>query len=365
MGLKVSEIYLLDSKIPVKGQEQWSNSKFSIAYRLEELAERSGFSRFIEEGDLVALKVHFGDHGTTRALRSLYIRKMVEIVRSLGGEPFVTETCGLGMIHDRNRATGRIKIARENGYTYETLEAPIIISDGIKGFDYVEVDAPKPLEKVAVAKAIYEADKVVALTHVTAHMGSGFGGAIKNIGVGCVAKPTKFDLHHGEKPKIIEDRCTLCRKCEKICTSGAIRAPEIDSEKCIKCDGCSEVCGEHAIKVDWTDSRELSQRITRAAGAVLNSKGKDKFFYFNFMLEVTPHCDCFSFSDSPMAEDAGILAGSDILAIDRASADIINRGNDIFLSLYPEVDYRVQFETAEALCLGSSEYKIVKLENKV
>jgi len=351
----VSEVYLLDSRVPVKSFEHWSNHKLSLAYRLEELSRRSGFSGFIEEGDLVAIKVHFGDHGTTRTLRSLYIRKIVEIVKSLGGEPFVTETTGLGMLYDRNKATGRLKIAQENGYTFETLGAPIIIADGLKGFDYVEVEAPEPLGKVAVARAIYEADKVVALTHVTAHMGSGFGGALKNIGVGCTAKPTKFDLHHNNMPRIIEEKCTLCRACEKVCPSGAIRAPEIDKNKCIKCDGCSEACREYAIEVEWTTGEELSHRIAKAAKAVLDSKGRENFFYFNFMLEVTPHCDCFSFSDSPLSKDAGILAGSDILAIDRASVDIINSGEDKFLNLYPETDYRVQFDTAEALGRGSPE----------
>ncbi len=352
------EVYFLSSEIPVKSFEHWSNPKLSTAYRLRELAEKSGFGDFVEPGDIVALKVHFGDHGTTRTVRSVFIRQLAGLVRKLGGEPFVTETTGLGMLYHRNSAPGRIKIARENGYTNETLNAPIIIADGLRGFDFVSVEAEPPLNEVALARAIHEADKVVLITHVTAHMGSGFGGAIKNLGVGCVAKPTKFDLHHYDKPEIVEERCTRCGECQRICPSKAISPPKLDKEKCIKCDGCSEACRYDAIEVEWTSPDELNRRIVRSAEAVMKAKGRENIFYFNFLLEVTPHCDCFSFSSTPIAE-AGILASRDLLAIDKASIDII--GHEKLLSLYPEADFRVQIEEAERQNLGCSEYKLIRL----
>jgi len=375
-----AELQLLDPRVPVRHFKHWGKSRLSLPYRLQELAEASGFDSFIEEGDLVAVKVHFGDHGTSRTLRSPYIRKIVELIKAQGGDPFITETTGLGMVHDRSTALGRLKIAQENGYTSETCGAPLVIADGMKGFEYVEVDGPMPMNKVALAGAIYEADKVVALSHVTGHMSSGFAGAIKNIGIGCTAKPTKFDFHLEDKPEIIEEKCTFCKECEVLCPSDAIEAPVIHKDRCIKCGGCNEVCRPKAIRMPWSSDVFLGERTAKAAKAVVDAKGRENFFYFNFLLEVTPHCDCFSFSDSPIVGDIGVLAGEDPLAIDKASEDLINssqglkntmvenhgikEGEDKLLKLW-DADYRVQFNTAENVGLGTREYSINRLKVRI
>ncbi|WP_457554720.1 DUF362 domain-containing protein [Candidatus Pyrohabitans sp.] len=373
----MSEVYLLSSRAPVRSGEHWAERSYSLTSRLGRLASEAGLEEFIDRGDLVAVKVHFGDHGTTRVLRSVFVRKVVQLVKRAGGEPFVTETTGLGMRHDRSRAVGRIKIARENGYTFETLGAPIVIADGLLGFDGVAAPAKGALREVMVAKAIFEADKVVMLTHFTGHFSSSFGGAIKNLGVGCVAKPTKYDLHIDAPPEVDAAKCTRCNACAEACPGGAISPPAIDAARCVKCNGCVEYCEEKAIIVKWTDNATLSRRIAAAAKAVLKAKGRENFLFFNFLLEVTPHCDCCAFSDNPIVPDIGVLASRDALAIDRASLDLIEasqglentllgeesraRGARKFESLFEDLDTRVQLAEAERLGLGSAEYRLVEV----
>ncbi|NOZ58509.1 MAG: DUF362 domain-containing protein [Euryarchaeota archaeon] len=374
-----SDVYLLSSRAPVRDGEHWANRSYSLVSRLERLASAAGLEEFIDRGDLVAVKVHFGDHGTTRTVRSVYIRKVVQLVKRAGGEPFVTETTGLGMRYDRSSAPGRIKIARENGYTFETLDAPIVIADGLLGFDGVPRKlSDAALDEVLVAKAILEADKVVALTHFTGHFSSSFGGAIKNIGVGCVAKPTKYDLHIDAPPAIDAERCTLCNACAEHCPGGAISPPRIEAERCIRCNGCEEYCEHDAILLRWTDNATLSKRIAAAAKAVLEAKGRENFLFFNFLVEVTPHCDCCAFSDNPIVPDIGVLASRDALAIDRASLDLIEgsqglentllseesraRGARKFESLFEDLDTRVQLLEAQRLALGSAEYRLIEVD---
>jgi hypothetical protein len=376
--MSMSEVYFLDSRAPVRSVEHWANRSYSLVTRLEKLAFEAGLENFIEKGDVVAVKTHFGDHGTTRTLRSVYVRKVVQLVKKLGGKPFVTETTGLGMRYDRSTAHGRIKIARENGYTFETLAAPIVIADGLLGFDGIAYKLENAaLREVYVAKAILEADKVIALTHFTGHFSSSFGGAIKNIGVGCVAKPTKYDLHLDAVPSIDAAKCTRCGACAKRCPGRAISPPAIEAAKCIKCNGCVEYCEEDAIILKWTSNANLSKRIVAAAKAVLEAKGRENFLFFNFLLDITPHCDCCAFSDNPIVADLGVLASRDILAIDRASLDLIEASHGLdntllseearaakakkFESLFEDLDTRVQLEEAERLGLGSAEYRLVEV----
>ena len=374
----MGEVYFIDSRAHVRSVEHWSRRSYSLLTRLEKLAIEAGIESFIEKGDLVAVKTHFGDHGTTRTLRSVYVRKVVELVKKLGGKPFVTETTGLGMRYDRSTAPGRIKIARENGYTSETLGAPIVIADGLLGFDSVPCALENAsLGQVQVAKAVYEADRVIALTHFTGHFSSSFGGAIKNIGVGCVAKPTKYELHLDALPGIDATKCTRCGACARRCPGGAIAPPEIDTARCVKCNGCVEYCDEDAILLQWTSNATLSRRIAAAAKGVLEAKGRENFLFFNFLLEITPHCDCCAFSDNPIVADLGVLASGDVLAIDRASLDLIEASRGLentllseeaklanarkFETLFEDLDTRVQLREAEQLGLGSAEYRLVRV----
>ncbi|MEM4155648.1 MAG: DUF362 domain-containing protein, partial [Archaeoglobaceae archaeon] len=325
------EVFQVDSRAIVTQPEKWYQPKLSLVSKLKKLIDESGILEDVQKGDIVAVKTHFGDRGTTKTLRSVYIRAVVEKVIEAGGRPFVTETTGLGMIRPRCTAIGRLEIAEENGYTQQTLKAPIIIADGLLGMDFVEVPIDgKYLKKVFVAKAIAEADAVVFCTHFKLHMQSGIGGSIKNVGVGCVAKPSKFDLHASGYPKILAEKCTKCGKCIKICPTNAIQDYRIIEEKCLRCTGCAEVCKEDAVEINWLLGKEVGDRIVECAKGV--SKVAKKMSFLNFILDVTPHCDCHPYSDNSLISDIGILASKDMVSIDKASYDL-------YLNAQPTSDF--------------------------
>lgn len=375
------EVFFTSARAPIVELDKWYRPELSLGSKLERLINESGILEIAERGDVVALKTHFGDRGNTKSLRSIFIRKVAELVREKGAMPFATETTGLGMTRDRNFATGRIRIARENGYTAETLSAPIIIADGLKGYDHVEVKIKGlQLKKVYIAKAIADADKVISLAHFKGHFRGGFGGAIKNLGVGCVAKPSKYDIHIFDLPKIDQKKCSRCNACVKICPTDAISIEKdkviLSEEKCVRCLGCYEVCERNAFEVEWTIGRDIAERIVDCAKAVIDFKGKENFAFLNFLVDITPHCDCHPYSDVPIVPDQGIAASREILAIEKASVDMVNRAPTIqgsLASLHKETEdkfhttfdwnhSKFQLEAAKKLGIGSFEYRLIEMK---
>ena len=364
----MSDVFFVSADVDVTEPEKWYQPQQSLVFRLERLIEESGILEDISQGDIVAVKTHFGDRGTTKMLRSLFIRKIVEKVKERTRHVYVTETTGLGLIRDRSSATGRIMIAEENGFTSQTLGAPIIIADGLKGFDGVVVrQNTKHLKEVHVARAIAETDFVVVATHFKLHMKGGIGGSLKNVGVGCVTKTTKFDIHIPNPPRIDKEKCTKCMKCVEICPVNAIRNFEIDLTKCLKCTGCAEVCKDRAVKIGpWIDGDEFAERVVEAAKAVLDTVGKDNFSYLNFAIDITPHCDCHPYSGNPQVPDIGIFASKDIVSIDAASLDAYKRESLTSRALIKERFWKRtsperQIQYAEELGLGESKYDLIRL----
>ncbi len=374
------DVFFTSARAPVVELDKWYQPELSMVNKLEKLINESGILDFVERGDAVALKTHFGDKGNTKALRSVFVRKVAELVIEKGARPFVTETTGLGMTRDRNFAMGRIRIARENGYTYETLSAPIIIADGLKGLDYVEVETRGlQLKRAYIAKAIVEADKIISLAHFKGHFRGGFGGAIKNLGVGCVAKPSKYDIHIHDPPKIDPEKCNKCGACVQICPAKAISIKKgritRDGGKCVRCSGCSEVCERNAVEAKWTIGRDIAERIVDCAKAVIDYKGKENFAYLNFLVDVTPHCDCHPYSDVPIIPDLGITASREILAVEKASVDMVNRAPTIqgsLASLRKETEdkfhttfnwnhSKYQLEAAKKIGMGSFDYRLINV----
>lgn len=355
------KVYFTDVRADVTEPKKWFQPKLSAVNKLRNLIDESGILDTISPGDIVAVKTHFGDLGTTRTIRSVFIRAVVEEVKEIGGKPFVTETTGLGLTKPRCTAVGRLLIAETNGYTQQTLAAPIVIADGLLGFDFLKVDVDgKHLKSVYVAKAIAEADAVVCCTHFKLHMEAGIGGSIKNVGVGCVAKPSKFDVHASGYPVINMERCTRCDECIKVCPVKAIENYKILEEECLKCLGCYEVCESKAVKVNWLSGKPVSDRIVECAKGVL--KVNKNFSYINFLIDVTPHCDCHPYSDLPVVRDVGILASKDVVAIDAASLDLYEK--EIKIGFIPEDKYwswtdpHGMIGYAEELNLGKKNYKI-------
>ena len=366
----MSDVFFTDVRAPVTDPSKWYQPELSAVSKFEKLVRETNLFDFIEKGDKVAVKIHFGLSGTTRVLRPVFVRKAVELIKDQGGRPFVTETTGLGLLYDKSHAIGRLMIAEENGFTQQTCQAPIIVADGLLGFDYTEREIDgKWIRKVHVARAIAEADKVVSLAHFKGHIRAGIGGAIKNIGVGCVAKPSKYSIHLSKPPEITE-KCTKCGKCVDICPADAIDGYRIDLNKCLRCLGCYEVCEYNALNIgDWLMGDEIAERIVECAKGVLEEVGRENFVYVNFAIDITPHCDCHPYSDQPMAPDIGIFASRDIVSVDTACYDALKRIPEVEGSLaekleekkFPWTSPERQLIYAENLGIGERGYRIIEI----
>ncbi|MFX1295314.1 MAG: DUF362 domain-containing protein [Promethearchaeota archaeon] len=384
----MSEIYYTDARADISlrdiawGRLSFFQSDFSLVNKMEKLILKSGILDIVEKNDNVAVKMHWGTFSTTRTIRSIFIRKVVELLNERGAYVFITESVGLGMKNPRNYGIGRLKAAQIAGYTFETCLAPLIPADGLQGFDYkrVKVDGLQ-LKEVYVAKMIADADKVISCAHFKGHPRTGIGGAIKNLGVGAVAKPSKFMIHYYEDyPKIDNSKCDKCGKCREICPAGAITEEySINPEICCdyRCLGCNEVCRDKgAIPLNWCNNQDTAIRIADATKAVINTVGAENFAFLNYILDVTPVCDCAPYSDTPFVPDIGILAGTDPLAIDKASLDLINQAPTLPGSVMPEdsqnkitsiyaksfkCDPNYLLDASQKLKLGNSKYTLQKI----
>jgi len=330
--------------------------------------ERAFFSAGLDKGlkGTVGLKVHMGEPGDVHYLRPIYATKMVDIIRELGGDPVVVETSGLGRIPGRTSASKHLAAARRNGFCEKTIGAPILMVDGEDGLDNVKGSI--------VAEGLEELDSLVVLSHATGHIQTGFGGAIKNLGMGCVTKTGKYGVHFEGPPKINE-KCDLCGECVVVCPANAIEDGTI-SEKCVCCNACLDVCSKGAVVVKETTSEELSARIAENASAVVDVVAN--IGYINLLVDILPHCDCHPHSDIPIVPDIGVLSSNDPVAIDKASIDLIirspgilsseaekvnalNPGSDKLSLINPQTNWRIQIEVAEKLGLGKQEYVLKEI----
>ena len=370
----------------------------SLERKLADLFDASAAGEVISEGDLVAIKMHFGEPGNHRLIRPQHVRVIVEKVKEAGGRPFVTDTTGIGLTSARGTAEGCLKAAVAHGYTPETVGAPLVVADGPKGFFGVKLRVNGlRLREVEVAQAIAEADALVSLAHAKGHPRTGLGGALKNVGVGCVTKCGRAPLHLARKPQVDQGKCDGCGRCVPFCPAGAISVsgskPWVDHEKCIWGCGCWEICPRNAIS-SWSEmhhetNRELCMRLADAALAIIDHVGRDKVVFFNLAYDVTPHCDCFPYGDVPIVPDIGVLASRDPVAVDKASIDMIiespgmpgSASSDLnamdpgtdklsalvgyrpFNRLRPQggPDWKSMIEAAVELDLGSARYDLIRV----
>lgn len=363
----------------------WVNyrtTNMDILSKLERLIEESGVLEDIGSGDIVAVKIHPGLYGSVRYLRPVYVRKIVEVIRGRGGRPFVTETVGHNPMGSRGTAEGYIREMIANGFTSETIGAPIIIADGLWGLDEVkiEVDGLR-LKETRIASAIAYSDFLVSIARVKAHGSAGFAAAIKNIGVGCVSRAGKSRIHFSSGPSINVELCDGCGLCVRYCKLSAIKLrnsePVIDPSKCNQCLICVNVCPKKALTAERTGPPETQYRIADSALAVSKALN-GRIAYINVAVEITPQCDCGRRVDIPIVPDQGIFASGDPVALDRLVADKIvaapgipgsaaedagalDPGSDKILKIRG-VDWRVLLEAAEKVGLGSQRYHEVFLD---
>jgi uncharacterized Fe-S center protein len=376
----ISPVFFSDLKV---------ESGKTLLDKLDILLDRADLKGKIREKDLVAIKLHFGEKGNTAYVRPIFLRRVVDRVKQYKGKPFLTDTNTL-YTGARSEAVSHLNTAVENGFAESVVNAPVLIADGLRGNSAVKVRIDKPIFKtVSIAREIYMTDSLITVTHFKGHELSGFGGALKNLGMGCASREGKLSQHSTISPKVDGKACKGCETCLSWCAQEAISMLSlkpgveakrgnalIDPKKCIGCGECILSCPSGAIQIQWNESIPIFQKkmVEHAYGAVQNKKGK--VLYLSFLTQISPACDCYGYSDAPIVNDIGILSSEDPVAIDQASVDLVNGeagnrssklqknwnpGEDKFRAVYPEVDWNIQLAYAEEIGMGTRKYELIKI----
>lgn len=369
--MPASKVYFADLRASVKE---------SLPAKIVRLSGMLDLERILPKRGLVAVKLHFGEKGNTSYVRPPFVRRIVEHVKALGAHPFLTDSNTL-YAGTRSDSVSHLTTAVENGFAFSVVNAPIIIADGLRGAGYASVKIDQDLVKTAyIGTDIAEADSIISLAHFKGHELSGFGGAIKNLGMGCASRRGKMVQHSDLSPKVTRKKCVGCGECVGHCAQSAIALKndkaDIDAQKCIGCGECILVCPSGAINVQWnTDIALFQKKMVEYTFAVLKGK-KERVACLNFLTQISPACDCQGHNDAPIVADIGILASTDPVAIDQASVDLVNRqkgldgsclvrqkeiGEDKFRGLYPKVDWSVQLDYGEKIGLGRKEYDLIQI----
>lgn len=339
---------------------------------------RTLFSRVadvVSAGDSVAVKVHMGEYGGSAYLRPPMVRRVCDLIKEAGAKPFVTDTTALYPAR-RFTASQYLATAAYNGFTEESVGVPVIIADGEQGYDGEWVDTPKrvsdcSLDKIKIAREIFDADSMIVLSHLKGHELSGFGGSIKNVAMGCVTKDSKAAQHRVNRGVIDLSKCTGCGQCIEACAFEALSLLEEkimrDEEKCRNCNNCLYTCSEGVFSLPPQAKERLQVYLAHAAAGVL-SQFHFKVAFINFVQDVTPLCDCATPSGLPVVPDIGILASTDVVAIDKASLDLIAQSKPVgkFANIKsPDIlgevngtDSLVQIKAAQELDLGNMVYEL-------
>jgi len=347
--------------------------------KIQKLFDAAGFDSIISENTIAALKVHFGERGSDAFVKPVFVRQIVDKVKALGGKPFLTDTNTL-YSGSRFHAVDHIQTAIEHGFGYAVTQAPIIIADGLRSQSYEEVAVKlKHFNTIKVASDVMRADSLILINHFKGHEMSGFGGAIKNVAMGCVPARGKKDQHKAGM-SVKQKECVKCGACIAVCPEQAIEMKDtsafIDREICTGCGECMNRCPHHAIEFDWhTEIAPFMERMTEYAFGVLQSK-KGRVGFMTFLLNIVPDCDCVPWSDTPIVPDIGILASTDPVAIDTACYDLVNQqlglknsyltrnvnpGEDKFVGLWKNTQSRIQLTYGEEIGLGSTDYELVEI----
>ena len=359
--------------------------KINLVTKLANLMEAAGLAGAVKKRDLVAVKLHFGEMGNTAFIRPVFLRKVVETIRAQGGNPFLTDANTL-YAGTRSDAPNHLNTAVANGFAHSVVGAPLVIADGLRGKSETAVAVNlKNFETVYIGSEIIEADALVSVAHFKGHELSGFGGTMKNLGMGCASRKGKLAQHSTLSPKVKKKKCIGCGECVNHCSQEALsllekegekKKAEIDPERCIGCGECILACAQGAIQIQWNQSVPtfLENMMEYTVGVLQNKKGKALFV--NFITDISPGCDCLPYNDSPIVRDIGLVASTDPVAIDKASIDLVNAehglpgsclkkntapGEDKFGGVYDYIDWNHQFEYAETLGLGSTDYELVAI----
>jgi len=331
--------------------------KEEMAEAIETLYERIS-GNFDVRGKKVAIKLHFGEKGNRTHIDPAFVKRICEIVREKGGRPELVE-CNTLYRGERLKTESHLSLAKAHGFGF----APVVIcDDGGRSWE-IPVHG-KHFKKIKAGAGLKNYDMMIAVSHCKGHMSAGYGGALKNVGMGLGSRAGKLEMHAKVRPVFDHERCNACGLCVRNCPANAIvldKYAVMDSAKCIGCATCIAVCPYGAVQVPWTGTtpKEIQERIVEYAAAITS---KIKTVYFNFLINITPHCDCIADSGKPMIKDIGILASEDVVSIEQASIDMITEkaGKDLFMEKNG-IDVSVQPSYAEAMGMGERTYVIVSV----
>ncbi|MCX6558458.1 MAG: DUF362 domain-containing protein [Candidatus Aminicenantes bacterium] len=336
-----------------------------ICQKLAKAIKANDWLAFIGERDLVAFKTHFGEENTQGYVRPLNFTMLAGLVREKNARPFLTDTATL-YSSLRANAVGHIELAQRHGFGFENTQIPLIMADGLIGDEETEVRIPGRLyQKVRIASMIVKAQSLVLVSHFTGHMVSGFGGALKNMGMGCSSRRGKLAQHSTATPSVKKKKCTGCGSCVTWCPAQAITLADgiaqIDKKKCIGCAECLTVCRFDAIGYNWSETYEQLQRkiVEHAWGVALAKRGKA--LYISFLNRISKDCDCMG-GYKKISPDIGVLIAFDPVALDAASLDLVEKKTSKRLSqLSYDIPYRVQIDYAREIGFGNPDYRLVEI----
>lgn len=374
--MEKAKVYFTDFRCPVGT---------SALDKLQRLCKAAHMGDIDFQGKFTAIKMHFGELGNLATIRPQYVKAVADLVKEWGGKPFLTD-CNTLYPGSRKNALDHLDCAALNGYNTITTGCQVIIGDGLRGTDEVEVPVPggEYIQKAKIGRAVMDADVFISLAHFKGHEATGFGGAVKNIGMGCGSRAGKMEQHSSGKPKVDEKLCRGCGRCAKECGSDAIsyidHKAHIDEEKCAGCGRCIGACGFDAIQsVQWDANELLDRKMVEYALAVVHGR---PCFYINMVMDISPNCDCHGENDAPILPNIGMFASFDPIALDQACADACQKAqplpnnqladhlarkdwechHDHFLDSNPRVDWATTLEHGEKIGLGTREYELVKLK---
>jgi uncharacterized Fe-S center protein len=323
-----------------------------------------GALNHVKEREFVALKIHFGEEGNHGYIRPAVARAVADLAAAKGAWPFFTDASTI-YVGQRADAYHHLLVAHEHGFTIENCGCPVMIADGLRGNAGVEVAVNlKHFKNVSVANAIHYADALVFLNHFKGHEISGFGGALKNIGMGCGTRAGKYSMHDRVHPSVDLEKCIGCGVCATWCSAHALRLEgqkiAFDAATCIGCGECILSCPQDIFHIPWDENTgAVQEKIVEYAYGVVHHK---RHFSVSFINHVTKYCDCYPDKGGPLIDDVGIVASADPVALDQASADLVNEkfGKDFFTTIFPDINWHLQLEYAEKLGMGSRDYQLVR-----
>lgn len=355
--------------------------------KLKRLIKDAGIGQIDMDNKFVAIKMHFGELGNLGFLRPNYAKAVADMVKELGGKPFLTD-CNTLYPGSRKNALEHLECAWENGFTPLSVGCPVIIADGLKGTDDITVPVAggEYIKEAKIGHAIMDADIFISLTHFKGHEMTGFGGAIKNIGMGCGSRAGKKDQHINGKPHVKEDLCRGCLRCQRECANDGLlfddvkKKMSINTENCVGCGRCLGACNFNAIEFsNWSAPKELNCRMAEYTKAVVDGR---PCFHISLIVDVSPNCDCHCENDAPILPNIGMFASFDPLALDQACVDAcmaaaplansqlsdnMKKSNfvdhhDHFTNSTPESEWRTCLSHAEKIGIGRREYDLIAIK---